>query len=270
MSQIGVFDSGVGGLTILRGLLATLPQYDYVYLADSARAPYGSRSGVELYEFTQQAVGFLSKQDCSLIIFACNTASSEVLRQLQQYDVPKKFPELAVLGVLIPIAEESVSVTSHKKIGVVATEGTVRSGAFVREIKKIDAAVKVVQAACPRLVPLIESGETDSPLLDTLLSEYLQPLLDQDIDTLVLGCTHYEILTKQIKKIIGENVVTIGGQAVVPQKLQQYLQRHPAIDQKLSKTGLRSFYTTGETEQFAVVGSQIMGSEISGVIKVKI
>ena len=187
--MIGLFDSGFGGLYILRGIVKELPQYSYIYLGDSARAPYGPRSNEEVYAFTKQGVEFLFENGANLVVLACNTASSEALRKIQhEYhrDDTQK-----VLGVLIPFAEAAVRQTVNKRIGILATEGTVQSGAFEREIKKIDPQITVFQQACPLLVPLVEAGEQDSENADVLIRKYLKPILAEDIDTLVLGCTHY-------------------------------------------------------------------------------
>jgi len=192
------------------------------------------------------------------VILACNTASSESLRKIQQaYGADKK-----VLGVLIPAAEEAVKMTKNKKIGVMATEGTVRSGAFERELKKVDPQIEVFQQACPLLVPIVESGEQDSEKTEEILKEYLQPLLEESIDTLILGCTHFGILKNKIKRIVGEGVRVVGEGEVVPKKLADYLQRHQEIEKGLAKEGARKFYTTGDVEQFNELGSRFFGQEI--------
>jgi glutamate racemase len=259
---IGVFDSGFGGLTILRGIVKKLPMYNYLYLGDAARAPYGTRSQEIVYEFAKQAVDFLFANDCELIIFACNTASSDALRKIQREHLPRYYPKKKVLGVLIPAAEEAATKTKNQKIGVIATEGSVRSGAFVREIKKINPKVKVFQHACPLLVPIVEAGEQRSEATEIILRNYLKPLKNKRIDTLILGCTHYGILENQIKKMAGPGVTIISESKIVPQKLKSYLRRHPEIEQKLGKNGEVRFYSTDLTQKFALLGSKFFGRKI--------
>lgn len=260
---IGVFDSGFGGLTILRGLVKALPEYDYLYLGDSARAPYGSRSQENIYTFTRQAVDFLFAHDCEVIILACNTASSEALRRIQQEHLPQFHPGKKVLGVIIPAAEVATQKSTGQKIGIIATEATVASQAFVRELTKLDPSVTVFQNPCPLLVPIIEAGEHRLEMTDALLQKYLAPLLKKNIDTLILGCTHYEILKRRIQAIAGKNVGIISESTVVAQKLRNYLNRHPEIEQQLGKNGWRHFYSTDRTEKFTRLGSQFFGTPIT-------
>lgn len=259
---IGVFDSGFGGLTILREIVKELPEYQYIYLGDTARTPYGSRSQEVIYEFTRQAIDFLFAKNCDLVILACNSASSEALRTLQQSYIPKYYPEKKVLGVLIPAAEESVSKTKSNKIGVIATESTVHSQAFVREITKISPKAKVYQKAAPLLVPLIEAGEYNSPATDIILTQYLDPLKRKSIDTLILGCTHYSILEAKIKKILGNNISVLSEGRVVAKSLKRYLERHPEVEAKLQKNKSIDFFTTDVTEKFTVRGSKFFGKKI--------
>lgn len=259
---IGVFDSGFGGLTILRGLVKELPNYNYLYLGDSARAPYGSRSQEVIYEFTKQAVDFLFAHDCELIILACNTASSEALRRIQMEHLPQFHPNKKVLGVIIPAAEAAALKTKNKKVGVVATEQTVASQAFVRELHKLDPKIQVFQNACPLLVPIVEAGEHRGAIAESTLQQYLAPLLKEKIDTLILGCTHYGILEKKICAIVGENMSIISEASVVAKKLRNYLKRHPEITARLTKNHTRTFYSTDRTEKFTSLGSQFFGAPI--------
>ena len=259
---IGVFDSGFGGIDILRGIVEELPNYDYIYLGDTARTPYGTRSREIVYEFTEQAVDFLFKNGAELIILACNTASSDALRKIQQEYLPKYYPEKKVLGVLIPAAEEAVKKTTNKKVGVIATEGTVKSGAFERELKKLKPKIKVFPKACPLIVPIVETGEEDSGVVETILENYLEPLIKNNIDTLILGCTHYGILEDKIKKIIGEDIYIISEANIIPKKLRDYLKRHPKIEEKLTKNGEVIFYSTDITDKFVLLGSKFFGKEI--------
>ena len=260
--SIGVFDSGFGGLGILRGIVKEMPKYNYIYLGDTARTPYGTRSAEVVYEFTKQAVDFLFAHNCRLIIFACNTASSEALRRIQQEYLPKKYPGKNVLGVLIPAVEEAISKTKNNKVGVIATEGTVRSKTFALEIKKLAPKIKVSQKACSLLVPIVEAGEQNSKALKIILKNYLEPLKKEKIDTLILGCTHYGILEKEIKKIVGPKIKIISEEKIVPKKLKDYLKRHPEIEKTLAKDKQLHFYSTDLTDKFTTLGSQFFGRKI--------
>ena len=260
--RIGIFDSGFGGLDVLRGIVKALPQYDYVYLGDTARAPYGTRTKETIYQFTKEGVDFLFKKNCELIILACNTASADALRKIQRAYLPKKHPKKRVLGVLIPAAEAAARATRNGRIGVIATEATVASLAFQREIKKLDTRAEVFQSAAPLLVPLVEAGEHKSKAGDLMLRKYLAPLLGKRIDTLVLGCTHYGILESIIKKIVGKRVSVISEARAVPPKLADYLARHPEIERKLSRKGTARFFSTDITPAFSRRGSEFYGRKI--------
>lgn len=238
------------------------PEYNYIYLGDTARAPYGMRSKELVYKFTEQAVDFLFKNNCELIVLACNTASSDALRKIQQDYLPEHYPEKRVLGVLIPAAEKAVEKTHNKRVGVIATEGTVQSGAFIRELNKLDSKIKVFQNACPLLVPMVEAGEYNSKVTEILLKNYLQPLINKRIDTLILGCTHYGILENKIKKIIGPDIYIVSEARVVPKKLKNYLQRHREIEEKIEKNKTLYFYSTDTTTRFQTLGSKFFGKEI--------
>ncbi len=229
--KIGIFDSGLGGLIIARAIHKEMPLYDYVYLGDSKRVPYGNRSHETVYEFTCDALKYLfEKENCSLIIIACNTASARALRKVQQEFLPKYFPDRKVLGVLIPTAEE---VVNYKKVGILATKGTVNSNTFKSEIEKLNPLVEVYQNASPMLVPLIEEGEIG--FAKPFLEKYLKSLFSKKIDVLVLGCTHYPILKKEIREIVGSKIKIISQDEIIPKKLKDYLARHKEI--KLSKKG---------------------------------
>jgi glutamate racemase len=260
--SIGIFDSGFGGLSVMRGIVKELPEYDFVYLGDTARVPYGTRSKDIVYEFAKQAVDFLFGKNCELIIFACNTASSDALRRIQQVYILKCHPDKKVLGVLIPAAEIAAEKTGNKKVGVMATEGTVKSGAFVRELKKIDKSIKIFQASCPLLVPIVEAGEQNSEITDIILKKYLCPLMGKKIDTLILGCTHYGILEKKISKITGKNIKIISESKIIGKKLGNYLKKHPEIEKKLAKNKKTVFYSTDLTNNFEVLGSKFFGQKI--------
>lgn len=256
---IGVFDSGFGGLDVMRSVVRALPRYEYVYLGDTARAPYGHRPQKTIYAYTKQAVDFLFNKGCGLVVIACNTSSSKALRKIQrQYGARRK-----VLGVLIPAAEEAVRKTRNKRVGIIATQATVASKKFVRELWKLDPEVQIFQQACPLLVPLVEAGEQDSPEMRSALKKYLRPLARKKIDTLILGCTHYGILEKKIRKIVGRRVAIVSEARVVPKKLKDYLKRHPEIESKLSKRGSVRFYSSDRTDNFRELGSRFFGKPIT-------
>lgn len=256
--RIGVFDSGLGGLHVVRSIVKALPQYDYAYLGDTARAPYGDRPQETIYAYTKQAMHFLFRHGCGIVIIACNTASSEALRKIQdEYATKKK-----VLGVLIPAAEEAVRRTRNHRIGVIATRGTVTSNKFVRELVKLDPSVQVFQKACPLLVPLVEAGEENSREMKTILKRYLGPLLRKKIDTLILGCTHYGILEKKIRAIVGPDIVIVSEAKVVPKKLEKYFKKHRDIEKTLGKGSTIRFYSTDRTDNFKLLGSKLFGRPI--------
>lgn len=245
----------------MRYIVKVLPQYDYIYLGDTARTPYGTRSSETVFNFTRQAVKFLFKNGCWLIILACNTASSEALRQIQQEYLVRHCPKRRVLGVIIPAAEEAAKI-SKKCVGVVATEGSVKSGTFVKELKKIKPELKVFQQACPLLVPIVEAGEENSQATELILKDYLSPLIKKRIDTLILGCTHYGVLEQKIKKIVGKNVKVVNEGNIVAEKLKDYLARHSEIEQKLGKKSKIKFYTTDLTDKFRTLGIKFFGKKI--------
>jgi glutamate racemase len=199
--MIGIFDSGIGGLTVAKEVFKQLPEYQVLYLGDTARTPYGNRSQDLIYKFTEQAVDYLFKQGCYLVVIACNTASAKALRKLQQEWLPVKYPERRILGVIRPIAEESAELSRTKRIGVVGTKGTVSSKAYEFELKKIDPTIEVFQQACPLLVPLVEEGWKNKMVTGKIIRGYLRPLKFRQIDTLILGCTHYPMLMHYFKNI---------------------------------------------------------------------
>ena len=260
--MLGVFDSGFGGLTVFKELVKRFPQYDCIYLGDSSRSPYGNRSQDLIFKFTKQAVDYLFKQGCHLIILACNTASAEALRKIQQEYLPLNYPEKRVLGVIRPTVEQAVKITKNNKLGIIGTNGTVLSKAFVRELKKLNSDIDVFQQACPLLVPIIEAGEHNWQGTDLILKKYLAPLIKKDIDTLILGCTHYSIIKDKIKKITGK-IQLISQEEIIGEKLLDYLERHPEIEEKLSKHKKKIFLTTDLTDRFQKLGSSFYGQKIS-------
>jgi len=260
---IGVFDSGFGGIHILKDIVKMCPEYDYIYLGDTARTPYGSRSKETVTQFTEQAIDFLFNQGCELIILACFTASSIALRKIQQDYLPKHHPDKRVLGVFVPAVEEVLDHSKTKQVGIIATQGTINSLAFVNEILAKDPSYTVHQQACPLLVPFVECGEEDSKACELVLEKYLKPLMEKHVDTLVLGCTHYGILEDKIRAIMGQDIYIMSGAKVFPQKLKDYLSRHPEIESKLSKNGTVRFYSTDLTDAFSVLGSRFFGKAIT-------
>jgi len=249
---IGVFDSGYGGLTILHGIRQLLPEYDYVYLGDNARAPYGTRSFDVVYEFTRQAVLKLFEMGCHLVILGCNTASAKALRTIQQNDLPLIAPERRVLGVIRPTAEVIGTLTRNNHVGLLATEGTVRSHSYSLEIAKFWPDVKVSGVACPFWVPLIEYNEADSPGADYFVKKRIDELMhhDADIDTIILGCTHYPILMPKIVKYVAPGVRIVSQGEYVADSLRSYLQRHADMDAKCTKGGTCRYFTTENPEKF--------------------
>ncbi len=259
--MLGIFDSGFGGLTILKGILKELPEYDFMYLGDNARVPYGGRSPETVLGFSKEAVDFLFGRKCELIIFACNTASAQALREIQQKYLPQKYPGKNVLGVIRPTVEEAAKITKNKRIGVLATEGTVASESFVKELARQDKKIKVFQQAAPLLVPIVEAGEVGWRGTDLILNKYLKPLLGKRIDTLILGCTHYPVLKGKIRKIVGKNVKVVSQDEIIGRKLREYLGRHFEYEKKLSKKGQRIFYTTDYSPRFARLAKLFLGEE---------
>lgn len=249
---IGVFDSGYGGLTILKEIRRHLPEYDYLYLGDNARAPYGTRSFDVVYEYTRQAVEALFQKGCHLVILACNTASAKALRNIQQKDIPSWDPSRRVLGIIIPTVEALGKISKNGNIGVLGTPGTISSGTYDIEIAKFFPHFRTVSVACPMFVPLVENSEYDSPAVDYFVDKYVEELFAQepDTDTIVLGCTHYPILADKIRKQVGERAVVITQGEIVAESLKMYLERHPEIDSKCTRGGKCEFLTTENPEKF--------------------
>lgn len=265
---IGVFDSGYGGLTILRQLREQLPQYDFIYLGDNARSPYGSRSMSVVYQFTKEAVYRLFDLGCPLVILACNTASAKALRQIQQQDLPTLEDgsmRRRVLGIIRPTVECIDTLTSTKHVGILATEGTVSSESYVTEIHKLYPEVTVVQEACPLWVPIVETGESDSPGTDYFVRKHLERLLAQDdkIDTIILGCTHYPILMPKIQRLLPPSIRVVAQGELVARSLSDYLIRHPEMATQLSRGGSIRYYTTEQPDRFSRTASIFFDTPIS-------
>jgi len=264
---IGVFDSGYGGLTVLRSIVDKLPGYDYLYLGDNARAPYGPRSYETVYHYTLDCVKYFFKQGCKLVVLACNTASAKALRTIQQNDLPKIDPTLRVLGVIRPTTEMVGSISKTKHIGILGTKGTVNSQSYLIEIEKFYPDVTVVQHACPMWVPLVENDEYDGEGVDYFIKKDVQILLTEDpkIDTIVLACTHYPLLMKHIKEYTPSHITILSQGDIVANSLADYLKRHPGIEQLCSKGGTRRFLTTDSTDDFNQHASVFYGAAVSSM-----
>lgn len=270
--MIGVFDSGYGGLTILKQIRNTLPDYDYIYLGDNARAPYGTRSFDIVYDFTRQAVEYLFSQDCPLVILACNTASAKALRTIQQTVLPDRWPDRRVLGVIRPTVEDVGAMTHTRHVGLLATPGTVNSHSYTLEINKIHPDITLTERACPMWVPIVEAGEAQSDGADYFVRKYIDDIMEADplIDTLLLGCTHYPILLPKIRKYTPEHVRIVPQGQIVADSLKDYLRRHPEIECRCSKSGTTprpksgttSFLTTEATDKFDPLASLFIGAPV--------
>lgn len=262
--SIGVFDSGYGGLTVLRSIVERLPQYDYLYLGDNARSPYGTRSLESIYRYTLESVRFLFDAGCHLVILACNTASAKALRNIQQKDLPVIAPEKRVLGVIRPTAEVIGRFSRTGHAGVLGTPGTVASESYLIEIGKFFPELKVFQEACPMWVPLVENGEYESPGTDYFVKKHIERILRQssEIDALLLGCTHYPLLMSTIRKFTPEHVRIVPQGEIVAESLEDYLCRHPEIETRCKKDSLREFYTTDSTESFDEHAAAFYGQQV--------
>ncbi len=254
---IGVFDSGYGGLTILKEFVQKLPDHDFIYLGDNARSPYGCRSFETVYSYTLEAVQRLFRMGCHLVIIACNTASAKALRTIQQKDLPRIDSGRRVLGVIRPTVEILGSLTKTKHVGILGTQGTISSNSYVLEIQKLFGDIKVVQEACPLWVPLVENNEIGNPGTDYFIKKNIGQLLaaDPEIDAILLGCTHYPLLLDSIGKFTPAHIRVVPQDRIVADSLIDYLKRHPEIEAKCSKNGSTRFYTTDSTELFDERGS---------------
>ncbi len=262
---IGVFDSGYGGLTVLNSIRSLMPQYDYIYLGDNARAPYGTRSFDIVYEFTLQAVKKLFSYGCPLVILGCNTASAKALRTIQQKYLPASAPDRRVLGVIRPTAEVVGTLSKTRHIGVLATEGTIRSRSYELEIEKLYPGSVIVGQACPMWVPLVENNEFDKPGADYFVKDSLHKLLSQDtlIDTIILGCTHYPLLADKIRQYLPSGITIVPQGQYIASSLQDYLHRHPEMRQRLTKTATCQYYTSESPSKFRECASMFLGGEVN-------
>jgi glutamate racemase len=261
---IGVFDSGYGGLTVLKEIVKVLPQYDYLYLGDNARAPYGTRSFETVYQYTLENVEKLFSMGCHLVILACNTASAKALRTIQQNDLPIIAPNKRVLGVIRPTTEIVGNYSKTGHVGVLGTTGTVNSESYPKEIAKFFPNLKVTQEACPMWVPLVENNEYESAGADIFIQENLNHLMQKDdkIDTIILGCTHYPLLIKKIKQFLPEQITLLSQGEIVAKGLKDYLNRHPEIENNCSKGKNISFFTTDDPKNFDEHASIFFGTEV--------
>lgn len=261
---VGIFDSGYGGLTVLSGIKSVLPDYDYIYLGDNARAPYGNRSFERVYEFTLEAVRWFFNQGCHLVILACNTASAKALRTIQQVNLPQIDTNRRVLGVIRPTAEHVGLLSKTKHIGIMGTEGTIQSKSYEIEIAKLHPQMTVTGEACPMWVPLVENREYDKPGADYFIKQHVENLLNKDpqIDTIILGCTHYPLLMKKIKRYLPENITVVSQGNVVANSLKDYLNRHPEIDAKCTKGGTIRYFTTDSPDKFNYQASIFLKEQI--------
>lgn len=266
-APIGVFDSGYGGLTVLKELVKSLPRYDFLYLGDNARTPYGTRSFRVVYEYTLQAVNYLFSQNCPLIIIACNTASAKALRNIQQLDLPRIAPDRRVLGVIRPSVEKVAEITKNGHVGVLGTPGTVASESYPIELKKwSDGKVKsTVQEACPLWVPLVENNEMTNEGAAFFVQKNIRNILkkDETLDTLILGCTHYPLLMHQIRKFVPQHIHILEQGQIVAEKLLEYLSRHPEMESRLTKGSHIHFQTTESAENFNDKATLFMQKEVN-------
>lgn len=261
---IGIFDSGYGGLTVFRDIRRELPQYNYIYLGDNARAPYGPRSFETIYDYTLECVRHLFDMGCHLVVLACNTASAKALRSIQQRDLPTLAPDRRVLGVIRPTTEIVGHFTRTNEVGILATRGTVASRSYIIEIQKFFPDVRVFQEACPMWVPLIENGEHESPGADYFVKKHLDALLAQspDMDAIVLGCTHYPLLLPKIRQFLPPGIRLVVQGEIVAKSLADYLVRHPEMEVQCSRGGQVSFFTTESAADFDAKATVFWGGAV--------
>lgn len=261
---IGIFDSGYGGLTILKEIRELMPQYDYLYLGDNARTPYGTRSFKVVYEYTLQCVRKLFDMGCPLVILACNTASAKALRTIQQIDLPRLDVSRRVLGIIRPTVESIGQLTQTRHVGLLATQGTVKSLSYPLEINKLYPDIQVASESCPIWVPLVESGESQSEGADFFVKRHIDNLMNKDssIDTIILGCTHYPLLLDKIRKYVPEGVRVVSQGEYVAQSLKEYMARHAGMDERCTKGGSCLYYTTESVETFLPAARVFLDSTV--------
>lgn len=268
--MIGVFDSGLGGLTVLKELKKELPERQFVYLGDNARAPYGNRSQETIYGYTKEAIDFLFAQGCNLIIIACNTASARALRKIQQEYLPKQYPKKNVLGVIRPLVEKATMDNSKKRIGVLGTKATIKSNVYRTELHKINKNLEVFQKSAPLLVPLIEENWVKKPETKMILKKYLRSLKIKNIEILILACTHYPFLLEQTRKIMNKRCEVYNPGEIVAKSLKEYLIRHPEYDVKNFKKTKTKFFVTDDLVPFKCFGEHFLNEKIEEIQKVSL
>jgi glutamate racemase len=258
--RIGIFDSGLGGLIIIKSIIRKLPKYDYLYLGDTKNLPYGNKSQKQIYDFTKKALTYLFSQNCKLAIIACNTSSAKGLKKIQREFMPKYYPDRKVLGVIVPTVEAVTSLKA-KRIGILATASTTKSHAYKREILKLSPKTQIYEQAAPLLTSLIEVNELNKA--NVLLKRHLKPLLAKKIDSLILGCTHYPILKNEAKKIVGKQIKVISQDEIIADKLKDYLRRHREIADDLSKKGERAYEVTRLNKNYKKITKTLFGKNLS-------
>ncbi len=263
-SAIGVFDSGLGGLTVLKSFLHTLPEYSYIYLGDIARLPYGSKSRERIYQYTCQSLDFLFKNDCQLVIVACNSASAQALRKVQQEYLPKKWPNKKVLGVVRPLVENAV-LKNYKKIGVLGTKATINSKTYSKEIAHLNNNIEVFEQSAPLLVPLIEEAWSKKSVTNKILKSYLRPLKQKRVNYLILACTHYPFLLKKIKYLMGKNCLVEDPGKIIANSLKDYLNRHKELKVVKQKKPKLEFFLSDEVSLFKDLGEKFLGQKINNI-----
>lgn len=269
--MLAVYDSGFGGLTFLKEYLRVLPEYDYLYLGDNARTPYGNRSAETIIRFSEEAVEYLFEQGSALINVACNSVSTLALRHLQEkYLRQPNVKDRKILGIVKPVVEEAVKVSHYGRIGVVGTRGTINSKAFETELHKLNPKLKLYSQACPLLVPLVEEDWHHKPEARMILKKYLRSLKDCQVDALILGCTHYPFMMPEFQKYMGKNVQVLNTPEITALSLKDYLKRHPEIESQLSKKGKRVFLTTDDPERFKAIGERFLGQPIKEIKKISL
>lgn len=257
---IGIFDSGLGGLVMTRAFRQALPEHDFLYLGDSLHVPYGPRSEAAIYEFTLAGIEYLFKQGCPLVIIACNTASASALRSLQQAYLQEHYPDRRILGVIVPTVEATIA-TNHKRIGMIGTAFTVNSRTYETELQKINPDIRLFAKSAPLLVPLVENNAIE--YAEPILRSYVQPLIDEGIDSLILGCTHYPLFKPILRTILPEGVDIISQDEIIPEKLVDYLERHPEMDERISKNGTTTARLTDVSDSYAEIGEQLFGEHLT-------
>lgn len=260
--MIGFFDSGYGGLTVLKEVIKVLPTYDYLYLGDNGRAPYGNHSKEKIIEYTDQAVRFLFDCGARLIIVACFTATSQALREMQEKylrNPASPYTDRKILGVVRPVVEKAITVSRFRRIGVIGTRGTIESAVFETELKKLDPKIEIIGKACPLLVPFIEEGWHTKPEAKSIVKKYLMNIKTYNVDTLLLGCTHYPLMIKDIRRIMGKRVNVLHSGKAVAKSLVEYLERHPEIESQLTRGKKLEFLTTDNAERFKKFAEEFAG-----------